>query len=154
LKADISKLKAISRALNLGRTSFKALYLAEKTTKDNLSSSILKVANMLLKLSQSSDIKKAHLLMIESYTLLMKSKGYLSAIKEKRGDLVSIDRAYLREMLTIDEDVALKIAEMKDLIQKGSSYREITDLAESIYKLIKKRGVGRKIKRAEKARGF
>ena len=94
MKADISKLKAISRALNLGRTSFKALYLAEKTTKDNLSSSILKVANMLLKLSQSSDIKKAHLLMIESYTLLMKSKGYLSAIKEKRGDLVSICLLY------------------------------------------------------------
>ena len=154
MKADISKFKAISRALNLGRTSFKALYLAEKTTKDNLSSSILKAANMLLKLSQSSDIKKAHLLLIESYMLLMKSKGYLSAIKEKRGDLISVDRAYLKEMLTIDEEVALKIAEMKDLIQKGSSYREITNLAESIYKLIKKRGIGKKIKRAEKARGF
>ncbi len=148
-RQDISKWKAISRAIISGKASYRALQAAEKATKRNLSTNMLEVAKELSTIG-GWEARRAHLAMLEAYTSLMKSKGYVRAAKDRQGVEVYIDKSKLRELMLLDEDIALRIAEIKDLLSKGVPIKKVIPLAESLLKLIKKRDGGRRVRKTTK----
>ncbi len=154
-RQDLSKWKVISRAIVSGRASYRALQAAEKATKRNLSTSMLKLAEELSAL-EGWEARKAHLAIVEAYTLLMKSRGYLKAMKDRHGNEAYVDKSKLKELLKLDEDIALRLAEIKDLLSRGVSAKKVIPLAESLLELIKKRDGGRWVRKTttKKAREF
>lgn len=154
-RQDLSKWRAISKAIASGRTSYRALQAAEKATKRNLSASMIKLAEELSKL-EGWEARKAHLAIIEAYTLLMKSRGYVKAMKDRQGNEVYVDKSKLKELLMLDEDIALRLAEIEDLLSKGVPAKKVIPLAESLLKLIKKRDGGKWVRKTttKKVREF
>lgn len=154
-RQDLSKWKVISRAIASGRASYRALQAAEKATKRNLSMSMLKLAEELSAL-ECWEARKAHLTIVEAYSLLMRSKGYLRAMKDRHGNEAYIDKGKLKGLLKLDEDIALRLTEIKDLLSKGISAKKVVPLAESLLELIKKRDGSRWVRKAttKKAREF
>lgn len=152
-RAGILSLKILARALSTGRTSIRNLQLVERTTKENIASHILNLADQLSKFTDVPDMAKAHLLLVEAYIRLMKTKGYLSAVKDEQHGMALVDVKVLKEIMNTDEEIVLRIKEAKYLASKGESPKGIIDLAISLSHLIKKRGGMRRPKKTtERAR--
>lgn len=149
IRQDISKWRALFKAIASGKVSYRALRAVEKATKKNLLANMLKLAEELSKM-EDWEARKAHLAIIEAYTLLVKSRGYVSAMEDRRGSEAYIDRSKLMKLLMLDENIALRLAEMEDLISKGASAKKLMPLVESLLKLIKKRDGGKRVEKASR----
>jgi hypothetical protein len=129
------------------------LQFVEKVTKENIANHILSLADQLSKFTDVPDMAKAHLLLVEAYIRFMKTKGYLSAVRDERHGIALVDVKALKRVMDTDEEITLRIKEANYLVSKGESPKGIVDLTLSLSQLIKKRGgMKRPKKTTERAR--